>query len=105
MSVIYATKPNRMGMVSGDKTIKLSKDFLRDSLRAKISDTEMEIGKLSNVLCPFCEKGVLKLVSIDPDYQMVFPQMYHTGNHYVYECSEECGGLFTGDYSNTWIRE
>jgi len=105
MSVIYATKPSRMGMLTGGKSLKLSSDFLRDSLRVRPSDTELDIGKLSNVLCPFCEKGILKLVSISPEYQIVFPQRYHTGNSYVYECNQECGGLFTGTYSNTWIRE
>ncbi len=105
MSVVYATKPGRMGMVTGERSIKLSSDFLRDSLWVKLSDSEADIGKLTKVLCPFCEKGVLRLVNLSPDYQMSFPQMYHTGNSYVYECSEECGGVFTGSYSNVWIRD
>ncbi len=101
---VYLLKPGEMGRLGVGKSIFLSEEVLRNYLRVRPSDAEKDIGKMTKVLCPFCEKGVLKLVSVVPEYSISLPQMYHVGNSYTYECSKECGGIFSGSFNNIWIR-
>ncbi len=66
------------------------------------------IGQLSNVTCPFCKNGVLRLAKIEPIYSGgANPNpstLHHVGNKLEYDCSNPvCDAIFSGDYRWMWI--
>lgn len=107
-------KAEEMGRVFGH-TIVLFESFVREELKERglfdnpswLSSLE-EKEKIRNVRCPFCEKGLLKLVKVEPIYQegiAKIPQTkQHVGNRYEYACTNpKCDGVFKGEYQWAFI--
>ena len=103
--------PGNMGiLLIPHKMISLHESFIQEVLRKgkRLEETnpvfrEEEI--MTQVGCPFCERGVLKLESIkeilSPESKLA-PIGTHIGNHYKYGCSNpDCEAKFIGDY--TWF--
>ena len=89
----------KMGRLIYDKTIILKESFLTDVLMA----ASLQVGKATNVVCPFCQKGFLKLNQMEPIYSGgVHPRpaiKEHTGDTYEFICTgEDCKGKFEGTY-------
>lgn len=65
----------------------------------------LKVGQASKVMCPFCKKGFLKLVAIEPQHggglRGRFGTQKHVGDDYYYGCVEgECRATFC--YNITW---
>ena len=105
-------KAEEMGRVFGH-TIYLSEKFIREVLKEKgIWKEGLEFldekKKIRSVHCPFCKKGLLKLVKVEPIYQggiAKIPQTkQHVGCHYEYVCTNpKCDGVFKGKYQWAYI--
>jgi len=96
-------EPKEMGVVSG-KEIFLTNSFLRDKLRAGFTDAgviQKGNRRLTHIGCPFCRKGILELIKVEPIYGggLGNPprRKEHIGNHYEYKCLADCGAYFSGD--------
>jgi len=86
----------------------LHESFLEEKLKASGSNLGgFSGGTVTNVGCPFCKKGSLKLEKIQPHYagnpRVGIPSiMHHVGNSYEFVCSNsKCDGRFSGSY--TWM--
>ncbi|MFC1630016.1 LexA family protein [Patescibacteria group bacterium] len=99
----------RMGIRIPDANmISLWDGFLRDVLSASMIDAEFFLGErehmeFTGVGCPFCKKGLLKLVDVKPQYgggmKRVPATQRHIANKYTYVCSsEDCDGEFSGEH-------
>ena len=67
---------------------------------------ERKINTITNVCCPFCDTGSLKLSRVKANYSgganPLPPTKHHVGNSYEFRCSnEECDARFFGSY--TWM--
>ena len=94
--------PAEMGTLIDTKTIMLNGSFLEDVLMR----TPLKVGKATEVICPFCKRGNLKLNRIEPQYSggpSPTPTTLHrTGDTYEFSCSGlDCAGRFSGTY--TWM--
>lgn len=91
------------------KTIYLHPSFIRENLGGGRLSVHFEVGKDTNVSCPFCQEGRLQLASVEPEYSggpRAFPPpvMHHVGNRYEFKCSNpNCDGRFVGTYQWMWI--
>ena len=59
----------------------------------------ISLGKNTEVFCPFCNNGHIRLKSITPLYSSGSANMgprYHVGNYYEFDCSAEYGAIFLG---------
>lgn len=98
-----------MGVEIGKKHIFLWNGFMPKSLQVcQLDATFFKEAKLTNVTCPYCKKGLLRLEEVKPVYSggmhPVPPIMRHTGNEYSYICSnQECNAHFFGHYQWMWI--
>ncbi len=105
LSLVSRHPVKRMGRRTGEKTISLFLGFLLESLRIKVfGHDQNQVGEISRVACPFCKKGRLRLIdifSLYSDNKTSRPgSVYHIGNEYTYNCSNDCGAIFTGRF--TW---
>lgn len=77
----------------------LHEHFIRGK-NLPISEYGAEIKKPTNVICPFCKKGVLQLVKVEPIHSggpLSFSSRHHVGNNLEYNCSnEKCDAKFEG---------
>lgn len=86
------------------KTIYLHPSFVGNKLGGGSLVLLEEVGRGTNIGCPFCREGRLKLAAVTPEYSggpRSFPPstMHHVGNKYEYRCSNpECEGRFVGTY-------
>lgn len=61
-------------------------------------------GEVSNIQCPFCKDGCLKLAGIEPVMDREYPygwgdEMVHIGDDYLYACTNEsCDALFAFEH-------
>ncbi|MFC1678459.1 hypothetical protein ACFLZ9_01835 [Patescibacteria group bacterium] len=70
----------------------------------KIHTDDPEELKVSNVRCPFCKQGLIRIINIKPDFsygafgrQGPLPRSHHTDNNYHFDCTnEDCGARFYG---------
>jgi len=98
-----------MGMLFYPNSIYLYNSFIRDKLNPGTLDTELrKEGEITNIGCPFCKNGFLKLITVKPRYSgglgRVARTQHHTGNWYEYVCSNpDCSGKFSGEYTWMWI--
>lgn len=105
----YRYSAEKMGITIAHHTIFLFDSLIQKKLRPcslEIFPTLSEKEKITNIGCPFCEKGFLKLSKIEPKYSgglgRVSSTQYHVGNNYEWVCSNpECDGKFLGDH--TWM--
>jgi len=97
--------PEQMGCVfpkdCGNK-IRLNSSFMKKELGLGGMDDNslFSPGQITEVLCPFCKQGSLKLKRIAPAYSdggYGFGTVYHIGNDYEFECSAGCGADFFGN--------
>ena len=113
MELPYTYSVEKMGFVvdpqSFPHTIHLSKLFIRDELGASMFDGKpgWEKEEVTNIGCPFCKKGRLKLIKVErvysDDLSPTRGETKHIGNDYEYVCSnDECDGRFFGTYE--WKR-
>jgi hypothetical protein len=85
----------------------LHKWFIRDK-NLQTSNYAAEIKKLTNVTCPFCKVGVLRLIKAEPFYSGGLGSrpsaLRHVGDDLEYDCSnEKCDAKFEGRTQWTWI--
>ena len=92
--------------------IFLFASFLLESLKVNKFDTiapgipvnARDEGRITNIACPFCKKGVLFLKKIEVIHTLNplnKGKKHHIGNFYVYVCSyasEGCDASFFGGY-------
>lgn len=95
-------KPEQMGFVIGTKSIVLNSSFIGKELGlGGMGGIDLSsIGKLSEVFCPFCQRGKLRLKSVKPVHSSgsnSFGTSHHVGNEYDFDCSEGCGAMFSGE--------
>ena len=95
----------RMGvLLRPHKMIHLFELFIREKMGASSLDEFSPEKVITEVGCPFCKKGLLKLTGIEPKYSggIPPPMPRHVGNFYKYDCSnQKYGGKFFGTY--TWM--
>lgn len=56
-----------------------------------------KIGDVSDVFCPFCQKGYIRITKIEPIYSAGpgrFDPRCYVGDNYELNCSAECGAVF-----------
>lgn len=101
-----------MGILISPHTIYLHRLFLRDKLQPPIFGVGLgwHQQEITNIGCPFCREGFLKLEEVNPAYSggphpdPVPSSMHHIGNRCKYICSnDECDGIFVGIYQWMWI--
>jgi hypothetical protein len=55
--------------------------------------------------CPFCKKGKIELIKIEPCYSGgaygYSPTLHHVADTYLFKCSEKCGATF--HYKEQWM--
>lgn len=99
-----------MGHLMAPDMVSLFDSFLRDKL--DVSNLDAALAKYekgdTNIGCPLCKNGTLKLVEIEPVYSggmaRVPSTKHHVANNYEYRCSnEECSTLFLGRFQWMWI--
>ena len=107
----YSHKPEEMGYVPMPEQlphwIYLFPSFISEK-GLSVSRLFDGIGQLSNVTCPFCKNGVLRLAKIEPIYSggaNPHPStLHHVGNKLEYDCSNTvCDATFSGNYRWMWI--
>jgi len=94
--------PKEMGFVIADSgnTIFLSDIFISRELGlGQWSVDSFFSGRKTDIFCPFCGVGFLRVVILTPIYQM---------GHYVgigceFDCSNSCGGFFCGSVQWMYI--
>lgn len=98
----------QMGRLISPNTIYLFESFMRKKLRlwGLLDTTLSDEEKTTEVSCPFCQQGFLKLNKVKPEYNggpgSAPTVKHHVGNRYEYLCSNpKCDGKFLGDY--TWM--
>ena len=90
-------KPKEMGAVAPPeigKFISLDSSFISNELIKGVSP-----GKNTDVCCPFCKKGYLRLIKVEPIYSSgsdPYGPKYYVGDSYKYDCSAGCGARFSG---------
>ncbi|MBU2540105.1 hypothetical protein KJ786_03015 [Patescibacteria group bacterium] len=102
-------EPHEMGMVSPfgnrSKSIILYKDFLIKELDMGDPCDDRSVGKVTEVFCPFCNKGHIRLTKIEPIFSRgarSYGNLKHVGNIYEFDCSENCGAYFSGSFE--WMK-
>ncbi len=110
MKFAYTYDVKEMGKLTSPNSIYLYNSFIRDKLNPGILNTEpKKEGEITNIGCPFCKNGFLKLSTVKPKYSGglrggVAHTLHHTGNWYEYVCSNpNCNGRFAGEYTWMWI--
>ena len=111
MDFPYLYDVKEMGIPGyGGKEIYLFDSFLRDKLGASQLDADPIFRKKdpTQVGCPFCKTGFLKLEMVKPNYSgapgRVPRELYHSGNSYRYICSNDnCKAIFYGNYRWLYI--
>ena len=109
MEFTYTYPIKKMGTLIDPYTVSLFESFMEEKLNVGRFDvlSPSEKSKFTKVACPFCKKGFLKLLSVEPRYsggpRPMPAALYHTANHYEFVCSNnpECKGRFIGTY--TWM--
>ena len=98
MELPYTYSVEEMGAKIAPNTIHLDESFMRDKLKVSIFDGSPDRKKeTTNIGCPFCNKGFLKLVSAY--HERVSNRSAPTNTQYEYTCSnDECDGIFSGLY-------
>lgn len=99
----------QMGRLISPNTIYLFESFMEEKLRVSgglLASLLSEEEKTTDVGCPFCQEGFLKLTKVKPQYSgglsKVPTTKHHVGNEYEYVCSNpKCDGRFVGSY--TWM--
>lgn len=113
MELSYTYPVEQMGALISPEilphTVHLSESFLRDKLRVSgwLDERRLlrkEPEEVTNIGCPFCRKGSLKLIMVEPVYSGGLSptpsSMRHVANKYEYVCStDECDGRFSGTVS------
>lgn len=78
-------------------SVSLSSLFLTKHLGVTRFDNT---SSTTNVGCPFCKEGRLRLINVDPTVS----HGHHVGNGYSYDCSNgSCDGTFSGSYRWMYI--
>ena len=103
-SYLIPKKEMGWGITENPPYIFLFDNFIRKYLRTSMFDVKVMPNKKTNVVCPFCEKGFLELVSVEPEYSggpgRAPHVLYHVGNSYSYKCTI-CPARFHGQ--DTWM--
>ncbi len=104
-------EPELMGVVleiGGSIMISLNNSFLTEELGLGCYGNldHARVGKETEIFCPFCQKGKIRLKEIKPLFSSgsasrCGPRL-HVGNNYNLDCSnDECDSSFTGEV--TWM--
>lgn len=98
MEFPYTYPVEEMGIKIAPNTIYLFESFMRDKLKVSIFDGSPDWKKeTTNIGCPLCNKGFLKLVSAYHEHDSMRSPPVVT--QYEYTCSnDECDGTFSGSY-------
>lgn len=102
-------EPDKMGMVSpfGNKSrfIIFYEDFLCGELNMGDPCDERSVGKITEIFCPFCKKGHIRLKAVEPILSgraRDSGPKKRVGNNYEFDCSENCGATFSGQ--TEWMK-
>ena len=91
--------------------VSLRPEFLREKLQAHMLFGRIPVkeeDRITKVVCPFCQKGFLKLVAIKPVLDggpgNILIEKKHVGNTYTYVCTNDrCDGRFFGEDRWMWF--
>ena len=111
MGVSRSFPAEKMGIRLGSNPHHL---FMHRGFMGKIGqlgfpgDLGRQPGDITDVECPFCKEGRLKVLSVQPVYsggaRSVPVTQQHVGNQYAFVCSnDKCDGRFFGTHQWLWI--